>query len=190
MFWFCSSYCTLYPCFFFLHPIYYLRAFSFSFSLPRRNSDPGPLSRLSSPSPLRYMPLVLSREYFSLFFPGSLEIKLSTFILMQDNSCFPIFSETMWQLTSMLSSRALPPVSSPDEDEAAALASALSKSAMVVLVEARLDHTSFARSAVDGSPRHASTWIRQGKQRQRQRQRTSTLDTQAMEYKRATHSGK
>ena len=37
--------------FFFAHPIYSPRIFSFSASLPRRNSDPGPVSRLFSPLP-------------------------------------------------------------------------------------------------------------------------------------------
>ena len=35
----------------FLVPVYYLRAFSFSFSLTGRNSDPGSLSRLICPPP-------------------------------------------------------------------------------------------------------------------------------------------
>ena len=58
--------------FFFLnaHAINLLRTFSFTVSLPRRNSDPGSLRGLSSPpSPLRYEPYFLSREEFSAFFP-------------------------------------------------------------------------------------------------------------------------
>ena len=47
--------------------------FPVSFSLPRRNSGPGPLSRIFSPSPLRAgqmcVPSFLSRGYFSPLFP-------------------------------------------------------------------------------------------------------------------------
>ena len=39
---------------FFAHPIYYIRTFSFSFSVPRRSSDPGSLSRLALFPPPRY----------------------------------------------------------------------------------------------------------------------------------------
>ena len=39
---------------FFANPIYYFRTFSFSFSLPRRNSDTGSLSRLFFPFLLVY----------------------------------------------------------------------------------------------------------------------------------------
>ena len=51
--------------FLFAHPVYYLRTFPFSFSLPepRRNSGPRPLRRpLLPPSPLRYEPSLLSRK--------------------------------------------------------------------------------------------------------------------------------
>ena len=37
--------------YFFAHPMYYLRIFYLSFSLPRRNSDPGSLSKHFSPLP-------------------------------------------------------------------------------------------------------------------------------------------
>ena len=51
------------------HP-FYLRTFPLSFSLPRRNSDPGSLSWLFPP-PLRYTPSVFSRED-SNYFPRRL----------------------------------------------------------------------------------------------------------------------
>ena len=39
--------------------LYYLRSFSFSFSAPRRTSDPGSLSRLFSPLPTAVHALIL-----------------------------------------------------------------------------------------------------------------------------------
>ena len=46
----------IFPCFVSAHPIHYLRAFSFSFSLPRRSSGPRSLHTVILPSrpPLRY----------------------------------------------------------------------------------------------------------------------------------------
>ena len=59
------------------HSIYYPRTCSFSFSLPKRNSDSGSLRRLFPPSPLRYVLSCLSREIrLQPFVPSSTRIEL------------------------------------------------------------------------------------------------------------------
>ena len=55
--------------FFFHHAFYYLRTFSFFFSVSKRNSDPGALSRLFFPPHYTYALSFLSREGCSYFFP-------------------------------------------------------------------------------------------------------------------------
>ena len=58
------------------HPIYYLCIFSFSFSLPRRNSDPGSLSRLFSPLPTMLRAFILIAIRHQPFLPSLTNIEL------------------------------------------------------------------------------------------------------------------
>ena len=78
---------------FLLIPIYCLRTFPFSFSLPIRNSDPGSLlSRLFSPfSPLLDVPSFLSREErLQLFLPPSTRIELLCAVCFPGNPSLPL----------------------------------------------------------------------------------------------------
>ena len=75
-------------CFGFAHPLYIpftVLALFFLLSpcLHRRNSDPGSLSRLFPPSPLRYAPSFLSWENSSYFFPRRLA---SNCVVLYDQS--------------------------------------------------------------------------------------------------------
>ena len=71
---------------FFAHAIYYLRSFSFSFSLPRRNLDPGSLSRLFSP--LRAFVFIARRG--QPFFPPSTRVELTLSINGSRISYIPV----------------------------------------------------------------------------------------------------
>ena len=63
--------------FFFIIPsISYVRTFSFSFSLPRRNSYPGSLRRLSSPLPTKVRAFILVARRLQAFFHSSTRIEL------------------------------------------------------------------------------------------------------------------
>ena len=67
--------------FFFSH-LLSQRAFSFSFSLPRRDSHPGSLSRLFSPLPDKVVPSFLTRGRNQSFLPSStrMELRLPTLL--------------------------------------------------------------------------------------------------------------
>ena len=62
--------------FFFTRLFYYLRSFPFSFSLPRRSSDPGSLNRLFSPLPTTEHAFLFIATGFELFLPSLARIQL------------------------------------------------------------------------------------------------------------------
>ena len=91
----------LYIYIFFAQPIYYFRAFSFSFSLPRRNSDPGSLlSRLVPPLPTAVHAFnFLSRQYFSTSFSR----------LLASNRAYPSYKARSRRLVSIKTKIRIPP---------------------------------------------------------------------------------
>ena len=60
----------------FAHSFHYLRTFPFSFSLPRRNSDPGSLRRLFPPLPTTVRALLSIAGRFQLFLPSPTRVEL------------------------------------------------------------------------------------------------------------------